>query len=205
MSRSDAPYHHGNLGPVLEAAGVELLTQKPHSSISLRELAREAGVSHNAPYHHFGDKNGLFKRLGEVSMQRLVDQFSAADAPGLDARNRALALAVAYVEFAVDNPHAFALIYDPEVCIPGSPSPAMAPLIRQLEDTLAHAAAGLDPAAGAERVEARAIALWATVQGLSHLVIAGHLTRAQIRPALAESLHSSSPGRSADVRRESGQ
>lgn len=188
MSRSDAPYHHGNLGPVLEAAGVELLAQKPHSSISLRELAREADVSHNAPYHHFGDKTGLFKRLGEVSMQRLVDQFLAADAPGLDAQERALALGAAYVEFAVDNPHAFTLIYDPEVCVPGSPSETMAPLIRQLEDTLGDAAAGLDPEAGAGRIEARATALWATMQGLACLVIAGHLTRAEIRPAIAESL-----------------
>lgn len=87
MSRLDASYHHGNLGPVLEAAGVELLAQKAHTSISLRELAREADVSHNAPYHHFGDKAGLFKRLGEVSMQRLVDQFAAADEPGLDLAN----------------------------------------------------------------------------------------------------------------------
>jgi AcrR family transcriptional regulator len=188
MSRSDAPYHHGNLGRVLEAAGVELLAQKPHSSISLRELAREADVSHNAPYHHFGDKTGLFKRLGEVSMQRLVDQFLAADAPGLDSQERALALGAAYVEFAVDNPHAFTLIYDPEVCVPGSPSETMAPLIRQLEDTLGDAAAGLDPEADAGRVEARATALWATMQGLAYLVIAGHLTRAQIRPAIAESL-----------------
>lgn len=188
MSRSDASYHHGNLGPVLEAAGVELLAQKAHTSISLRELAREADVSHNAPYHHFGDKAGLFKRLGEVSMQRLVDQFAAADEPGLDPGERAVALGVAYVEFAVDNPHAFTLIYDPQVCIPGSPSPVMAPLIRELEVRLGDAAAGLDPEAGVERIEARATALWATVQGLSHLVIAGHLTRGQIRPAIAESL-----------------
>ncbi|WP_424465324.1 TetR/AcrR family transcriptional regulator [Pseudoclavibacter helvolus] len=188
MSRSDASYHHGNLGPVLEAAGVELLAQKPHTSISLRELAREADVSHNAPYHHFGDKAGLFKRLGEVSMQRLVGQFTAADSPALAPVERAVALGVAYVEFAVDNPHAFTLIYDPEVCIPGAPSAAMAPLIGELESRLGDAVAGLDPEAGQASIEARATALWATVQGLSHLVIAGHLSRAQIRPAITESL-----------------
>lgn len=188
MSRSDSPYHHGNLGPVLEAAGMELLAQKSHATMSLRELAREAGVSHNAPYHHFGDKAGLFKRLGEVSMQRLVNAVGAADAPRVAPQERALELAVAYVEFAVDHPHAFTLIYDPEVCIPGAPSATMAPLIQELEEMLGDAAAGLDPEATAASIEARATALWATVQGLSHLVIAGHLTRAQIRPALAESL-----------------
>ena len=188
MSRSDAPYHHGNLGPVLEAAGMELLAQKSHASMSLRELAREAGVSHNAPYHHFGDKAGLFKRLGEVSMQHLVHAVSSADAPGAAPQERALALTVAYVEFAVEHPHAFTLIYDPEVCIPGAPSATMAPLIQELEGLLGNAAAGLDPEASPARIEARATALWATVQGLSHLVIAGHLTLAQVQPALAESL-----------------
>ena len=64
VSRSSATYHHGNLQAALEDAALSLLETQPAARISLREVARRAGVSHNAPYHHFGDRAALLHTLG---------------------------------------------------------------------------------------------------------------------------------------------
>lgn len=121
MSRSSPTYHHGNLGPALEEAALGLLTEQSATSLSLREVARRAGVSHNAPYHHFGDRNGLLKRISERSMRRLVDAQVAARAAAAGPEARLIAVGLAYVTFAAEHPHAFAAVFDPEICAPASP------------------------------------------------------------------------------------
>ena len=63
VSRSRATYHHGNLQAALEDAALSLLATQPAAKISLREVARRAGVSHNAPYNHFGDRAALLSAL----------------------------------------------------------------------------------------------------------------------------------------------
>lgn len=171
MSSSRGTYHHGNLAEVLEDAAMQLLERMPAAEISLREVARTADVSHNAPYHHFRDRLGLLKALAErgmVELTRAVEQaISAESVP--DARLRAGG--AAYIRFAVERPHAFAVVYDPQVCVPGQPTETMAPLIDHLEAVLAEtsAAAGLASAA-----EIRAV--WGLVHGLGTLCAAGHFT-----------------------------
>src|SRR6187399_2462310 len=72
VSSSRSGYHHGDLAHALEAAAMQLLVDKTAQDISLREVARAADVSHNAPYHHFSDRRGLLKVLAERSMADLV-------------------------------------------------------------------------------------------------------------------------------------
>ncbi len=185
MSRSAAPYHHGNLAEALETAARELLEKHSAADLSLREVARQAGVSHNAPYHHYGDRASLLKSLAARAMAELVEaQQRAADAGG-DARGRLLAVGLAYVEYAVEHSHAFALIYDPEVCVPGDPSSTMADLIDANHALLAELVATLWPDADEAGRAAHAAALWSTVHGLAQLVTAGHLPREAVAPALA--------------------
>lgn len=169
MSSSKDGYHHGDLARALEGAAVQLLAEKPAHEISLREVARAAGVSHNAPYHHFADRHGLLKVLAERSMAGLLESVRSAFA-GAEAPEAALiAGGSAYVRFAVENPHGFDVIYDPTVCIPGAPSEAMAPMIAELEQHLtdASAAAGLDG-------ETDATSIWGLIHGLGTLCAAGH-------------------------------
>ncbi len=168
-------YHHGDLGPALLAAADELLVEGGVGALSLREVARRAGVSHNAPYHHFADRKALLKRLSERHMGHLLDAQRAAHAaaaPGLPALR---AIAEAYLAYAVAHPQGFALVFDPEICVPGSPSDEMAPLIRANEDLLAEVLATIDPSLRAADLEAAVAAVWSFAHGMATLVVAGHL------------------------------
>ncbi|MBL3699612.1 TetR/AcrR family transcriptional regulator [Leucobacter luti] len=171
MSSSRGTYHHGQLAAALEDAAMQLLERLPATEISLREVARAANVSHNAPYHHFTDRLGLLRVLAERSMRELTEAVESAIASAAGPAQRLRAGGAAYISFAVAHPHAFNVVYDPLVCIPSQPSAAMAPLIERLERALgetAHAA-GLGDAA-----EVRA--LWGMVHGLGTLCAAGHFT-----------------------------
>ena len=171
MSSSKAAYHHGDLARALEDAAMQLLERMPAGEISLREVARAANVSHNAPYHHFADRRGLLKAIAERSMADLLTRVREAVAGARTPRTALVAGGSAYVRFAVEHAHAFDAVYDPTVCIPGAPTPTMAPLIEGLERVLAEAAA----AAGLDR-PADVTALWGLVHGLGTLAAAGHFT-----------------------------
>jgi AcrR family transcriptional regulator len=170
MSSAKTAYHHGDLHRALEDAAMQLLERMPAADISLREVARAANVSHNAPYHHFSDRLGLLKAIAERSMaDLLVRVTAAADAP--TARGALVDGGAAYIRFAVEHPHAFDAVYDPTVCVPGAPTVTMAPLIDALERVLAEGAAsvGLD-----QPDDVRA--LWGLIHGLGTLAAAGHFT-----------------------------
>lgn len=186
VSRSTTAYHHGNLGPVLEDAALDLMRTQGHVSLSLREVARRAGVSHNAPYHHFGDRTALLKRLSERSMSELLEWMRAERAAVAAGTPQEIAIRVgaSYVAYAAHHPERFRVIYDPDVCAPGAPSAAMAPLIAAVEGILAETTASLAPDAPAEVVAALTTAVWATVHGLAELVVAGHISEVEARPAL---------------------
>lgn len=187
VSRSSTAYHHGNLGPALEDAAFELMQTRGHTTLSLREVARVAGVSHNAPYHHFGDRTALLKRLSERSMEQLLEVMRAARsaAPaGETAQDVAVRVGVAYVAFAARHPERFRVIYDPEVCVPGSPTPTMAPLLTAVEGILAEMTASLLPERESSLLAPLTIGVWASVHGLAELVVAGHISEDEARPAL---------------------
>ena len=150
---------------------MQLLAERPAHEISMREVARAADVSHNAPYHHFADRQGLLKALAERSMADLLAEVRAAVSVPEDPREALIAGGVAYLRFAVERPHAFDVVYDPAVCVPGAPTPTMAPLIAELEGILdaASAAAGLD-------APGDAVGVWGLVHGLGTLCAAGHLS-----------------------------
>lgn len=170
VSSSKISYHHGDLARALETAAMQLLERMPAAEISLREVARTADVSHNAPYHHFTDRRGLLKTLAERSMADLVADVRGAVGAS-DPREALIGGGSAYIRFAAEHSNAFDVIYDPTVCVPGSPTETMAPLIDELESVLASAAAsvGLDQPADVA-------ALWGLVHGLGALASAEHLT-----------------------------
>jgi len=105
------PYHHGDLRSALLASAERTLRTKGITALSLRELAREAGVSHAAPGRHFKDKQALLNALALVGYDRLEQALHAADDPELPLEPRLTALARAYLRFALDNAELLELMY----------------------------------------------------------------------------------------------
>ncbi|GAB2968069.1 TetR/AcrR family transcriptional regulator [Streptomyces pseudoechinosporeus] len=113
MSRmpESRPYHHGDLRAALLAAAERTLREKGAGSLSLRELAREVGVSHAAPGRHFKDKQALLNALALAGYERLGQALDAAYAPALPLELRLTALGRAYLGFAIDNAELLELMY----------------------------------------------------------------------------------------------
>jgi AcrR family transcriptional regulator len=93
-------YHHGDLPNALRAAAVEVIEERGLGGFSLREVARRAGVSHNAPAHHFGDTRGLLTSLAVEGFDVLYAAASAAAKPHADPVERLMAIGSAYLDVA---------------------------------------------------------------------------------------------------------
>ena len=105
-------YHHGDLAAALLRAAEAVLRHEGLEALTLRAVAREAGVSHTAPQHHFDDLTGLLSELAAVGFARFRDaMLAAADAAGNDAAARGRALGRAYLDFARTNPGLFLLMF----------------------------------------------------------------------------------------------
>ena len=105
------PYHHGDLRRAVLDAAVKAITESGPAGISLRELARQAGVSHAAPAHHFGDKAGLLTALAAEGYDLLADALTAAE----QRTGQFLEMGVAYVRFAVEHPAHFEVMFRPDL------------------------------------------------------------------------------------------
>lgn len=165
---AERKYHHGDLRAALLAEGLRLVEDAGAEALSLREVARAAGVSATAVYRHFPDKRALMTALAEEGVRRLGEaQRQAADAAGRGAAAFS-ATGVAYVRFALANPGLFRLTFTyPGIEIGDPTSDAAASLLHD------HA---LDMAHGDAR-QARILALrsWALVHGLALLMLDGRV------------------------------
>ncbi|MEV5171840.1 TetR/AcrR family transcriptional regulator [Streptomyces flaveolus] len=105
------PYHHGDLRAALLKSAERTLRDKGVGALSLRELARDVGVSHAAPGRHFKDKQALLDALALDGYERLNQALATADGPDRAFEERMTALARAYLGFAVDNPELLELMF----------------------------------------------------------------------------------------------
>jgi AcrR family transcriptional regulator len=106
------PYHHGDLRRALLDAAERVLERDGAGALSLRAVAREAGVSAAAPYHHFKDKDDLLAAVARAGFEKMTDYMRKAALAAPDARARLNAIGVAYVCYARDNPAIYHLMYD---------------------------------------------------------------------------------------------
>ncbi|MGW4767358.1 TetR/AcrR family transcriptional regulator [Nocardia sp. NPDC004278] len=166
MSTSTASYHHGDLPSALVRAAVELLEESGATELSLRAAARRAGVSTAAPYRHFADRNALLSAVAAVGYRELAAHLAAAHPSPTKAEDLA-AIAVAYVQFALERPGLFRVMFaDP--CDPSSPErvAATAAIAEYVKSIVQQAFPAADP-------EAMATAVWALVHGLAFLHLDG--------------------------------
>lgn len=181
-----ASYHHGNLRESLVAAAIDVARERGPEGLALRDLARRVGVSHNAAYRHFADRDAL---VAEVALRGMVGLVGAMQArldevpsgpdvdPVLRARRRLVAIGRGYVEFALAEPGLFRVAFSSYPGAGEGGTKGEAPsdadpfgLLNQTLDELV-AVGFLHPEArpGAE------IACWSAVHGFSQLHVDGPL------------------------------
>jgi AcrR family transcriptional regulator len=181
------PYHHGNLRAALLDAAEQTLEERGARELSLRELAREVGVSHGAPRRHFADKQALLDALAQDGFERLGGAMQGAlDTAGPDFDARLAALARAYVAFATE--HAALL----ELMFAGKHRPGAGEGLREAAERAFAAPLALILAgqAAGEVVpgdpEAVATVAFAAMQGLAALVNSGMVDAAGLHGVVAD-------------------
>src|ERR1700745_3504418 len=107
----ERPYHHGDLRRAIVAAALEILHETQSTEFSLRELARRAGVSHNAPYKHFADKRELLAAVSAAGFETLEKRMAAETARFNNPRGKLLATLRAYIRHGVENPALYRLMF----------------------------------------------------------------------------------------------
>lgn len=178
-------YHHGNLREALAQAAVEAAREHGPDGLAIRELARRVGVSHNAAYRHFADREALVDVVAQVAMQGLTDAMArrqddvdrtAPDdvppSPQERARARLRATGLGYVDYALAEPGLFRVLFTAYPEAPDATPDADDPFgrLNLALDEMVEVGA-LDPARrpGAE------IACWSAVHGFSMLLLEGPL------------------------------
>jgi AcrR family transcriptional regulator len=107
----ERPYHHGDLRRAIVRAALDILSETQSVEFSLRELARRAGVSHNAPYKHFADKRDLLAAVSTAGFELLTTRMREEITGKRDARAQLLALWRAYIRHGVQNPALYRLMF----------------------------------------------------------------------------------------------
>lgn len=176
VSKGKPKYHHGNLRQALLDAALELIREKGVAALSLREVARRAGVSHAAPAHHFKDKSGLLTALATAGFERFAQaQRDARERGGADPVKRFGWTGWAYVMFADQNREYFEIMFRPELTHADDPAYRAAALEAHqvLLETLRPVAAG----ATEEQLLTQSTVAWSLAHGLSRLWLDGNLSR----------------------------
>lgn len=174
LTAKSSGYHHGNLRLALVEAGRFLIARDGHTDFSLREAARLAGVTVNATYRHFADKEALIAAISAAGFRELGDRLRLGAARGTSAETCMLEAAQEYVDFARDHPALFRLMFGRFGVRGHGP---------ELDAATSHAnavlregvAALLGPGAAPATVDLAVLKAWALVHGISHLVIDGQI------------------------------
>ncbi|WP_457205072.1 TetR/AcrR family transcriptional regulator [Nocardioides sp. P5_C9_2] len=182
-------YHHGNLRAALVDAAVDTVRERGPEGLALRELARQVGVSHNATYRHFADRDELVDVVAEHALESLVSTIHArlalvteTDAV-MQARRRLVEIGAGYVEFALAEPGLFRLLF---TAYPEAPPKEAAPEEAAPEDPYAMLNAALDDlvAVGYLAADDRPgadVTCWSVVHGFAVLNTEGPLRGLETR------------------------
>ena len=173
MIEIERPYHHGHLRAALLDEAERMLRGRGAQALSLRELARNLGVSHGAPRRHFPDRQALLDALAESGFERLGAELRAAvDGAGQDFQTRAQATAAAYIRFATQDAALLELMFagkhgDHAEALTDAAHRAFSVMLELIEQGQRE---GALEAGDPERV---GLVLFATIQGIAALVTGG--------------------------------
>ena len=163
------PYHHGDLSRALVEAALRLIERDGPTALSLRAVAREAGVSPAAPYHHFADKGELLGAVAHQGWEALGLEMKEGLARARTPAQKRTAMGVAYVKFSREHPALYRVMGD---C--SRDQEAMSAMTDKGEDSAYSSvrdtiAAEGGPGVSPQDVELATIAAWAAAHGLSEI------------------------------------
>ena len=187
MTRPDSsskarPYHHGDLRSALVRSALDLLRTEGPEALTLRGVARAAGVSQAAPYRHFADRRALVAAVAEEGFRRLhaemLEAFRAN--PGPQGFKQ---IALAYVRFGRENPAEYRVMFGPEVARQDD-LPSLKATSHAVLDFVRQGVEGLQQAGviGAGDPWRTAVALWAMLHGLVMLFLDGQTSGLEASP-----------------------
>jgi AcrR family transcriptional regulator len=177
MARTARQYHHGNLRNALIEAAIPLLEAHGPAALSLREVAKAAGVSHAAPYRHFRDKTELLEEIAASGYARLTQACRSAQRRYAgDPPKQLVEAGIGYLTFVVEQPRVAHLMFGGIIALD-----ACGPTLRQAADTAFGQLVGIVETgirAGSFKAlpaQELTIAAWSMVHGLAALVTSGML------------------------------
>ena len=172
-------YHHGNLRRALLEAARAILAGEGLDALSLRAVARRAGVSHAAPYHHFPDKESLLAAVAEQGFRELNERLLAGAADESDTERRLAAFGDAYLRFASEHPALFRLMLGPRFG-ERNRHPDVTATAEVGYNLLLDTARAWSSETGGGREHERTVAaaFWCLVHGLAELLIDGKINAA---------------------------
>jgi AcrR family transcriptional regulator len=175
-------YHHGDLRNALLEAALELVRDRRSTHFSLRDLAQRVGVTQSAIYRHFNDLDDLLSTLCREGFDAFaeIERQVIADSPDPSVRLRGLVRA--YIHFATSNPAYFRIMFDSGFANRPENIGRAGPTFKYLEDVIAEIGGGRDGAFE------KAVAIWASIHGLSALMLSGQLGPVLKKPARAACL-----------------
>ncbi|MFD9248026.1 TetR/AcrR family transcriptional regulator [Streptomyces sp. NPDC059556] len=162
---SRSSYHHGGLRQAVLDAALDVIAAEGPGALSLRDLARRAGVSHAAPAHHFKDRTGLLTALATEGYGLLAEALAAA--PELRERG------VRYVRFAIEHPAHFQVMFQPDLLRADDPD-----LLAAKERASAELRAGVAELTDVPDARTAGIAAWSLAHGFATLLLTHNVTGA---------------------------
>jgi len=173
-------YHHGDLKNALIQAGVKILAKEGVGGLSLRKVAKKAGVSHSAPYAHFPDKQSLIAAISTEGFKQLYTELDAAVSPYANDPRRQLAEGIwAYVQFAMNNTDTFNIMFS-DVLEKEKDYPAYVESSRKTFERVVGIVKACQDA-GVLRpapAEIMAVSVWGQLHGIISLVLEGQVSHA---------------------------
>jgi AcrR family transcriptional regulator len=171
-------YHHGDLKNALIKAGVEILSKEGIEGLTLRKVAQRAGVSHNAPYSHFPDKQSLIAAISTEGFKQLYTELdSAASSYPNDPKRQLQEGAWAYVQFALNNSDTFKIMFsgvlEKEREYPAFVEASHQTFERVVDIVRASQQAGV---LGAGPAEVLAVSVWGQIHGIISLILEGQIS-----------------------------
>jgi AcrR family transcriptional regulator len=163
---SKGRYHHGDLHrAVIDGALTAIATNGP-ASLSLRDVARRAGVSHAAPAHHFGDKAGVLTAIAAEGYTLLAGAMRGALA---DSGGDLIQGGIAYIRFALDHRAYFEVMFRPDLY--RADDPAVATARQTAAEILFGAVSDALGEAKEEEVWGGVVAVWSFTHGFATLTL----------------------------------